>query len=64
MVISELATDAKQKIEASPAWRNESATESQLAFLRRHGVVHAKDITKGQASDVISSLCKPRRYRW
>lgn len=34
-------------------WRDEPATPDQLAFLKRHSILHDQNITKGQASELI-----------
>jgi len=53
---TELANEkiaAKKKSPPSNAWRNDPATEKQIAYLRNLGIAIESGMTKGRASDLI-----------
>ena len=42
-------------------WRNDPATEAQKKRMHEDGIKFSKEITKGEASDLIGSLLPPRQ---
>ena len=44
-------------------WREEPATENQIAFLKSKGIKTPKSLTKGQASGLIDPITEPQKRR-
>jgi hypothetical protein len=44
-------------------WRDQPATEKQLALMDKKGIYYKPDITKGGASDLINEFYKRGRKR-
>ncbi|MEW5934022.1 MAG: DEAD/DEAH box helicase [Bacillota bacterium] len=60
-VCRELAGESLQALRREVAWRDQPATDAQLAYLRGLGHVPSGPLTKGEASDMIVRLEWERR---